>query len=310
MSVINGLAASLHQNELEVRAYLESAPSKYKVYKIPKRTTGFRLIAQPAKALKDYQRTFLQLYRFPVHDCAMAYQEGRSVRENALVHAKNAYLLKTDLEDFFNSLTPGIFWQTISQLRDIAPQFQDEDKRYVERLLFWQPPKRSRRLMLSVGAPSSPAVSNFCLYEFDQSISEVCLNLNIAYSRYADDLTFSCNTRDVLSSLPSLIESLLNKLYHKKLRLNRSKTVFSSKAHNRHVTGVTITNDGELSLGRERKRFIKHLINLYRYNVIDEADKAYLMGLLAFAGHIEPEFIVRMNKKYSTELMDRIRRQQ
>lgn len=310
MSVINGLAAVLHQSELEARTYLENAPSKYKVYKIRKRTAGFRIIAQPAKALKAYQRAFLQLYRFPVHESAMAYQTGKSIRDNALVHAKNSYLLKTDLEDFFNSITPDVFWRCITQLHAVAPQFQEEDKRYIERLLFWQPAKRSRRLMLSIGAPSSPAVSNFCLYEFDQLISEACVNLNIAYSRYADDLTFSSNSRDVLSALLPLVESLLNKLYRKRLRINRSKTVFSSRAHNRHVTGVTITNEGELSLGRERKRFIKHLINQYRYDVIDDADKAYLLGLLAFAAHIEPDFIVRMNRKYSTELMDRIRRQQ
>lgn len=310
MSVINGLAGLLNQSELDVVLYLQSASRKYKVYKIPKRTTGFRIIAQPAKALKDYQRAFLQLYRLPVHKCAMAYQKGKSVRDNALVHAQNSFLLKTDLEDFFNSITPDIFWESIERSPSDTPQISAEDKGYVEHLLFWQPAKRSKRLILSVGAPSSPVVSNFCLYEFDNLISEFCLPLNIAYTRYVDDLTFSCNTRDVLGVLPLIIEKLLNKLYRRKLRLNRAKTVFSSMAHNRHVTGVTINNEGELSLGRERKRFIKHLINQYRYDMIDEADKAYLVGLLAFAKHIEPEFILRMNRKYTTELMERIRRQQ
>lgn len=78
MSVISSIATSLNQSELEVRAYLSDASGKYKVYRIPKRTTGFRIIAQPAKALKEYQRAFLQLYRFPIHECAMAYQKVKA----------------------------------------------------------------------------------------------------------------------------------------------------------------------------------------------------------------------------------------
>lgn len=310
MSLINRLATSLQQSELKVNAYLQGASGKYKVYKIPKRTTGFRIIAQPAKALKDYQRAFLQLYRFPIHECAMAYQKGKSIRDNALAHARNPYLLKTDLEDFFNSITPDIFWQCVERSSASELQFQLADRRYVDQILFWKPIKRSTRLMLSVGAPSSPVISNFCLYEFDTLIDEYCRDLDIIYTRYADDLTFSCNTREVLKSVPAIIETLLNKLFQKKLRLNRGKTIFSSMAHNRHVTGVTLNNEGRLSLGRERKRFIKHLINQYRYGTIDESDKAYLVGLLAFASHIEPDFILRMNDKYSSELMDRLRRQQ
>ncbi|ENY9092672.1 retron St85 family RNA-directed DNA polymerase [Raoultella terrigena] len=308
MSVIHDLGKCLNQSDLVVRAFLENAPSKYKVYRIPKRTTGFRIIAQPAKELKHYQRAFTKTYRFPVHECAMAYQDGKSIRDNALAHAHNPYLLKTDLEDFFNSITPAIFWRCIESSPTDTPKFQDGDRRYVERLLFWQPAKRSKRLMLSVGAPSSPIISNFCLLELDRYLSEECERLGVTYTRYADDLTFSTPLPGVLSAIPALIESLLKRLFNNKLRLNRNKTVFSSRANNRHVTGVTLNNEGELSLGRERKRFIKHLI--HQYDKLDEADKAYLVGLLAFASHIEPEFIIRMNAKYSTEVIDRIRRQQ
>lgn len=80
-------------------------------------------------------------------------------------------------------------------------------------------------------------------------------------------------------------------------------------AHNRHVTGITLNNDGDLSLGRDRKRYIKHLINQYRYGLIEESNLAYLKGFLAFASHIEPNFILRMNEKYSIELMNRLRRE-
>ncbi|KMW73211.1 DNA polymerase [Photorhabdus luminescens subsp. luminescens] len=309
MSIINGLATVLHRSEADVRSFLENAPRKYKVYRIPKRTTGFRIIAQPAKELKALQRAFLQLYSFPVHETSMAYRKGKSIRDNALAHVNNPYLLKTDLEDFFNSITPDIFWRCIDTSSIETPKFSVQDRPYVERILFWQPVKKSKkRLMLSVGAPSSPDISNFCLYEFDRKLSEDCQNLGITYTRYADDLTFSCDMRDVLRTVPVMIEALLKKIFNKALKINHGKTVSSSKAHNRHVTGVTLSNEGNLSLGRERKRFIKHLINQYKYGLLDEADIAYLRGLLAFANHIEPDFIGRVNNKYSIELMERLRR--
>ncbi|GAK29467.1 DNA polymerase [Serratia liquefaciens FK01] len=162
--------------------------------------------------------------------------------------------------------------------------------------------------MLSVGAPSSPMVSNFCLYEFDRLLSDECQSTGIVYTRYADDLTFSTNTPNLLKLLPAFIQALLAKLYKNALRLNHGKTVFSSKAHNRHVTGITLNNEGQLSLGRERKRFIKHLINQYKYGLLDDVDTSYLRGLLAFANHIEPEFITRMNEKYTAALVGSIYR--
>nr|WP_314265802.1 retron St85 family RNA-directed DNA polymerase [uncultured Moellerella sp.] len=309
MQIINELATFLQQNESDVRFFLQNAPRKYKVYKIPKRTNGFRIIAQPTQKLKEYQRAFIQLYQFPVHDVAMAYRKGKNIRDNALAHANNQYLLKTDLENFFNSITPETFWRCLELCTSFVPQFHEQDKKNIERILFWQPLKRSEStLMLSVGAPSSPVISNFCLYEFDRQLSDECLKLDIVYTRYADDLTFSTNIKDRLKLLPAFIQVLLNKLFQNELRLNHSKTIFSSKAHNRHVTGVTINNEGRLSLGRARKRFIKHLINQYKYGLLDEIDTGYLRGLLAFANHIEPEFIMKMDEKYTVELINSIYR--
>ncbi|MEX9568994.1 retron St85 family RNA-directed DNA polymerase [Providencia vermicola] len=309
MQIIKKLATHLNQHESNVKLYLQNAPCKYKVYKIPKRTIGFRVIAQPAKKLKEYQRAFLQLYAFPVHPSAMAYRDKKSIKDNALAHSKNQYLLKTDLENFFNSITPAIFWCCIENKPLSHLSFSPQERIHVENILFWQPAKHNGQLlMLSVGAPSSPTISNFCLYEFDQQLSEICQHLDICYTRYADDLTFSTNIKDVLKQLPDLIQKVLKTLYGNALRLNHSKTVFSSKAHNRHVTGITINNENQLSLGRERKRFIKHLINQYKYGLLDEADMGYLQGLLSFAQHIEPEFIIRMNEKYTEDLMVQIRR--
>lgn len=90
------------------------------------------------------------------------------------------------------------------------------------------------------------------------------------------------------------------------MRLNSLKTKFSSKAHNRHVTGVTITNDKKISLGRARKRYIKSLIFKYINSNIDLEDISKLKGLLSFSYSIEPTFILSLKSKYSAEVIDEI----
>lgn len=305
MSIAKQLASKLGTSEAEVTALLLRAPLHYKVYKIPKRTYGERTIAQPTAALKKLQRTFLLLQPLPVHSAAMAYRFGLSIKDNAQKHQKNSYLLKMDLNSFFNSIDPHIFWQEWSSF--FEPPDASE-KELIERLLFWAPSKKLHgSLMLSVGAPSSPCVSNFVMHRFDTKLDLLCRDKKIVYTRYADDLTFSTQSQGVLVEMPELIANLLVECFGAALTINRRKTVFSSKAHNRHVTGITLTNDARLSLGRHRKRYIKHLVHQFILGQLATGDVNHLRGLLSFAKHIEPVFIYALEKKYSSAVLAAIK---
>lgn len=304
MDLIRKLAKKLKKSESEVIRFLAGAPLRYKVYKIPKRTSGHRVIAQPSRELKNYQRVFLLLYSLNIHDAAFAYREGLSIKDNANKHKRNHYLLKLDLENFFNSITSDLFWKVWKKHYAIP---SDEEKVLMERLLFWSPSKSSSgKLILSIGAPSSPMLSNFFMYQFDVAISELCSSQDITYTRYADDLTFSTKHKEILFDLPKLVAKKLQEHFGDALNVNRRKTVFSSKGHNRHVTGITLDNTGNLSLGRERKRYIKHLIHQYQLGKLDKKDVYHLKGLLAFANHIEPFLIARLEIKYSNSLIAQI----
>ena len=304
MNLIQRLAEGLNKSDAEVARFLVNAPKKYKVYTIPKRTSGHRVIAQPSKELKVYQRKYLELQKLPIHDAAMAYREGLSIKDNAIAHKKNRYLLKLDLENFFNSISSRLFWRV---WESIIPLPSTTDRDFLERLLFWCPSKKAGgSLILSIGAPSSPLVSNFFMYKFDCVMSDLCRERNITYTRYADDLTFSTNLKDILFEIPLLVEKQLFLLFGSSIRVNKKKTKFSSKAHNRHVTGITITNDGKLSLGRERKRYIKHLIHQFSLGGLDNENYLHLKGLIAFAGHVEPLFLQSLTRKYSVKVISEI----
>jgi len=290
----------MDKSEVEIGDFLLDAPDKYKVYKIPKRKFGHRVIAQPTKELKIYQRTFISLQSFSVHDSAMAYKKSISIKENALRHSSQSYLLKLDLKNFFNSITPDILWDVWGLLGNVPDSIE---RKWIENLLFWNSDKG---LVLSVGAPSSPLISNFVMYAFDVVLSLHCKKQNIIYTRYADDLTFSTNKKDGLFEIPAKVQDLLKESFAGKLNVNHSKTSFSSKAHNRHVTGITITNDGHISLGRARKRYIKHLVHEFILDKLDVQEIRHLQGLLSLSKHIEPSFIDSLKIKHSVYLIDGI----
>jgi len=283
-----------------------SAPYRYKIYKIPKRNSDkLRTIAHPSKELKFIQRIIVSSLSqtLPVHAHAYAYKKGVSIKENAQMHLSTKYLLKMDFSNFFPSITPRLFF---SKLRQANIDFDEDNKLILENFLFFKS-KRNSNLRLSIGAPSSPLISNFVMYFWDVEIENICANKGITYTRYADDLTFSTNNKNVLFEIPELLQSILPKYSLGELRINHAKTVFSSKKHNRHVTGITLSNNNKLSLGRERKRAISAMIHHFINNKLDADKTSQLIGLLAFANYIESEFYHRMVEKYGMENIDKLK---
>ncbi|MDK2764172.1 MAG: retron St85 family RNA-directed DNA polymerase [Alteromonas macleodii] len=295
--------------ETDLNQYLAEKPSHhYKVYKIPKRTIGFRVIAQPTPKLKSIQRKIVEkmMSYLVVHSAAKAYVKSCSIKDNALVHANSNFLLKLDLENFFNSLTPDMLKRAV-QYQGFS--IVEKETNALNELLFWNKSKKKKaNLYLSVGAPSSPFLSNVIMFEFDEAVTKLCKQLGISYSRYADDLTFSTSVKNVLFEVPKIIEEILLQMFGGKLKLNYSKTRFSSKAHNRHVTGITLTNNNKLSLGRERKRYIRSLLHKFSNSLLSEDDINSLKGLISFAMNVEPAFIAKMKAHYGTALFDELNR--
>lgn len=163
-------------------------------------------------------------------------------------------------------------------------------------------------MRLSIGAPSSPFVSNVTMFFFDELISKICEDKGIIYTRYADDLSFSTNQKDILFSIPALVKESLKVVGLKNIKVNNAKTVFSSKKFNRHVTGITLSNEGVVSLGRERKRIISAMVHHFTLGLLDKESIYKLKGYLGFAKYIEPSFILRLKIKYGDEIVLKIQR--
>jgi len=302
MRIIDQLCELLLIDVDELIQFSKRAPKRYKIYSIAKRSgKGTRTIAHPSKELKFIQRAIVKVLKvhLPIHNSAMAYKNNVSVRDNALKHCNNRYLLKMDFRDFFPSINPELFFD---KLEGTSIQLDEQEKNLLTRLLFLRK-RYSDSYTLSIGAPSSPLISNFIMNEFDSHIFNFCIENRIVYTRYADDLTFSTNVKNLLFTMPSKVQQLLDEHNYNAIMVNADKTIFSSMAHNRHVTGVTITNEGRLSVGRKRKREISSLIHKYSNEALDTNAKERLQGIFSFACFIEPEFRKRMVLKYGEKLI-------
>lgn len=305
---VSKLCAYLNLNPDEFIRFLGNASVKYKVFKIPKRSHGYRIIAQPSKELKKYQRAFLKCYNLPAHSCATGYQKRLSIKDNARPHLTSKYLLKLDLENFFTRLSPTDFWRQCENHFSNCLSFPENEKILINQLLFWSPSKNAdKKLVLSIGAPSSPSISNFCMFSFDKKIFDYCRLHSITYTRYADDLTFSSNEREQLLELIPVVKETLESEFEGKQNLKDEKTVLTSKANNRHITGLTLTADNRLSLGRKKKRFIKHLVHCYIHSLLSDNELKKLIGWLSFAQDVEPSFLISLERKYSPTIIKQIR---
>lgn len=304
--LISRLAALSGLLERDVRLIVRTAPKRYKTYPIKKRDGSNRYISQPAREVKLLQRLFeLEfLQGLPVHPAATAYEKGTSIRQNAERHAPNGPILKLDFAQFFPSIR-ALDWLAYANNHALLDDF--EDRELAGRLLFHQS-KGVPGLRLAIGAPTSPRLSNLLMYEFDRLISEMAAKEVVTYTRYADDLTFSAKRTGYLQPIEKMVRTTLRDLGAPKLRLNDAKKVFATRKYRRMVTGIILTNENRLSIGQERKKLIRSMIDHYLRNKLNEGELNKLRGLLAFARDVEPDFVLRMILKYGEGPMSALAR--
>jgi RNA-directed DNA polymerase len=301
----NDMQESLGISEAQLHRLILRAPHSYKVYTIPKRSGGERTIAQPAKEIKFIQQWLIEniFQKLPIHECASAYKVGASIKKNADAHKSNSYVAKFDFKNFFTSIKSEDLVKHISKY--LGNDWGTEDIQDIARISCIRF-KGRKNLCLSIGAPSSPILSNTIMYNFDSEIFAWCVENGITYTRYADDLTFSTSKKEISSNIELIIRSVIRRLDYPKLYLNNKKTTHVSKKHQRRITGIIINNEGNISLGRNRKREISALIHKFSLGILPEPEIFRLQGLLGFAKDVEPLFVARMRGKYKSSLIEKI----
>lgn len=288
---------SLLAHELLIKAI--KAPLSYRVYTIPKRSGGKRTIAQPTAEIKNIQRCIVKtvLDPLPTSDISTAYKKDISIKDNAEKHLGKKFILKMDFKDFFPSIRPEDLIKSLERNNVILSSV---DRKILILFLFRR--NKYGRFELSVGAPSSPIISNIVMYEFDIAVKEYCEKHNIVFTRYADDLTFSSNSIEEIKKTPAIIKSNLISMDSPKLVINEKKTHLISKGRSQRVTGVTLTHDNKLSIGRNLRKKIRAMLHLYKNNKLEHNDIPYLHGIISHMRNIEPEYFNKLLESYGDVL--------
>jgi RNA-directed DNA polymerase len=280
-----------------------SASHRYKEYKIPKKTGGERTIHHPAREIKLLQYWLLRnlVVNLPVHPLATAYRKESSIRENAALHVANNYILRVDFNDFFHSLKGS----------DVVSVLAANRQRLADEVLTDLDIRLTRQIVcrldcLTIGAPTSPVLSNAIMFEFDVRWSEMARTEDVTYSRYADDLYFSTNRPNVLESVLERLRESLRAQRAPTLTINDRKTSFSSRKRRRLAAGLVLTSDRKISIGRKKKRRLKALVNNLKRRQLPMEQMAHLRGWIAYLGSVEPAFVTALEKKYDLDFKSNI----
>lgn len=283
-----------------VEKLVRKAPHSYRTYGIPKHDGTMRRIDHPSAELKILQYWMIErvLRHLPVHEAVHSYRTGRSIVTHADQHRRSRYLIRMDLENFFPSITGGDVRSLLKKNIGRIPIRLDADAlRTVERIVCRSVDGGVRRA-LTIGAPTSPSISNAILYELDKAVSKFCFDRDIIYTRYADDLYFSTSTPGLLKDIPILIKSLLGSLAWPRLKVKDEKTIFTSKKRRRVVTGVVLTSEGKLSVGRDAKRATRSLVYRALSGRLELGELESLRGKLSYYRSVEPSYFLSLEKKF------------
>ena len=304
--ILQTLSAELAISVAVLRRIIATAPRRYKVYPIPKRRGGFRIIAQPSRELKILQRYLLEnlLCDYPIHSSAMGYAYGRGIADNARMHRGNDFLLKLDFKDFFPSILVSD-WERV--VRKSERKLTRAELSLTKQIMFWGAGS-DQPYCLSIGAPTSPALSNIVMYELDVQLAAAALKYQVAYSRYADDITISGHDKSAVLNFEKAIRSLIARSKSPKLAFNDEKRGLFGKGERRMVTGLIITPDQQVSIGRERKRLISTMLHKVAVSELDPEQLGKLKGYLGFCISVEPAFVTRMRAKYGNQVVDSVLR--
>jgi RNA-directed DNA polymerase len=265
----------------------------YWIFKVPKKSGGFRTIYSPQKEMKIIQQFLLDFYlkKMPVSDFAMAYIKGRSISYNAIQHRRGIHFLHIDISNFFESMSSVTMEQTLKE--NIAfKDFSQQDFDLFISLLTVKGYDKS--LIFPQGSVASPYLSNIYFYKMDKQIASLVKTLgpDSVYTRYSDDITISTSVYIDESFRTNIAKILEN--YG--LTFNKKKTYFASSKKTIRITGLNVV-DGKCYIGEKFKKLLKHDI-YYFLNSKGNVSESKLRGQLSYLYSVEPKYYEYLFNKY------------
>ncbi len=207
-----------------------------------------RKIAAPSASLKRVQRLLLDRL-FVYHEtlpCVKGFIKGHSIADNAAVHKGKGLVISLDIKDFFPTITiariVGLF-KKLGYSRKLALM--------IGRLTTYKE-------TLPQGAPTSPMLSNMIAYRMDKVLTKIASSFQLSYTRYADDITFSGDSKSQ-SSIDSFIGIVKEIVAQQGFQINEEKTKVMRKGSRQTVTGLIVNK--ETNIRRDQYQQLRAIIH-------------------------------------------------
>jgi len=265
----------------------------YVTFAIPKRNGGERIIHAPKRRLKAALRQLnaLLLKKLPVSEAAHGFITGRSIATNAKPHVGKAVVLRFDIKDCFPTIhygrVRGLFLALgygFPVANALALLMTESPRQFVEAEgNVYNVPIGARACVQ--GAPTSPALCNAVLLKLDHRLAGLARKHGFAYTRYADDLTFS---GDDLTKVTLFLKLVPKLVAEEGFVVNAEKTRVMRAGSRQTVAGVVVNKD--MGLSRKTRRMIRAAIHNEKTKPSGDALKQRrLQGYLAYLYMLNPK---------------------
>jgi RNA-directed DNA polymerase len=291
----------------------------YKIFRIKKKTGGYRFIHSPNNELKKVQY-FINKYilsKLDIHKSCFSYHKDGGVLRCAEQHTNAKILFKYDLKDFFfciNEMSVYHLFKSLGYTKKLSFQIarlctiiliKDHEK-YIKK--YKVKDKEIELGVLPQGAPTSPMLSNLLANQLDVKLSQLADTNNLIYTRYADDLTFSSNEKLSKIEIRTINSKILKIIKYEKFIINKNKISISRQGSRKQVLGLIVNNDTP-KLSKDRKKKIDtflYAIEKFGWKSTTEhygfRDSLgffhHLDGIIIYAEHIDKD----LGKKYRNKL--------
>ncbi len=246
--------AGVTLNEIRFLTYARkvSKISHYQRFEMAKKTGGTRVISAPMPRLKRLQYWILEHLLTPlaVSEQAHGFVAQRSIVSNAQPHSGQQVVINFDLEDFFPSISyprvKGLFsslgyGDKIATLLTLICTEADTTEVELDGERYFLAGAVRR---LPQGAPTSPMISNLLCRRLDKRLQGLATKLGFAYTRYADDLSFSAADDKTVCALLKGVKTIVSA---EGFKLHPNKTRVMRKGQRHEVTGLVVNQQPAIS---------------------------------------------------------------
>jgi hypothetical protein len=283
-------ACGIERDFIEAYSNSQDQKSFYNVLKIRKRGRRrkgeFRIVFEAREGrLASFHRAMSMIVTNSTvfGDHVQGFLKKRSTRTNAEKHLAANVLLHADIKGFFDAITTEQVRNALVAEGTSVPMADVLSKACTIDGLLRQ------------GTRCSPTIANLVCFDMDQALLRVSRSHNCAYTRYADDLTFSGDEVPSDDSVKEILESC-------GFKLRDDQCYRQYKGRSQYVTGLTVADPNRPRLPKR----LKHRLRLVMYYIekhgltdhwnkvgVDESlrEEAWLSGMLRYAGSIEPHLV-------------------